>query len=223
MNHQFTLLLEAGVDEAGKGPLLGPVFAAAVILDPTIPLLPCLRDSKKMTKKNRAIARVWIEDNAIAFGVGSSSEVEIDKDNIRNATFTAMHRALDVLGASPEHISVDGNCFQDYNSIPYRCIVKGDSIFANISCASILAKEAHDDYIKQIVLENPDLDVHYGLLSNMGYGTATHMGGLTSFGPTVYHRHTFAPVTRVLERLDPSLVRGSSGKGKPNIVKNFVG
>jgi len=217
MQYQLTNLVEAGIDEAGKGPLLGSVFAAAVILDPTIPLSPLLRDSKKLSRKKRALARTWIEANARSYAIGWSSEETIDLENIRNATFHAMHKALDQLDTTPEYLLVDGNCFQEYSGIPHKCIVKGDDSFANIMCASILAKEAHDDYIKDLVATYPSLQERYNLLANMGYGTRDHMLGLNRYGPTIFHRQSFAPVTRVLPLLDLEFHRN-----KPLLLKEFA-
>ena len=154
--------IEAGIDESGRGPLIGRVYAAAVIIDTENEIHPLLNDSKKMTKKRRGIVREWIEDNCL-WGVSYSDEKEIDKVNILQATQNAMHRALDELVLTPEFIIVDGNYFKRYIShdgdfISFATIEGGDAKYAAISAASVIAKEYHDEYIKNLVDKNPDLD-----------------------------------------------------------------
>ena len=189
-------LIEAGIDEAGRGPLIGRVYAAAVIIDTSKDIHPLLRDSKKMTRKNRNIVREWVEENTV-YGVGYSDEKLIDEINILQATYKAMHNALDKLIMEPEFIIVDGDKFNPYISpsgdfISYKTIPKGDSKYASICAASVLAKEYHDEYIRELVDENPELDEKYGLLSNMGYGTQQHMNGIKEYGISKFHRKSFS-------------------------------
>ena len=190
--------IEAGIDEAGRGPLIGPVYAAAVILDPDMELHEWLNDSKKMSRKRREIVREFVEENAVMYAVASEDEKVIDKVNILNATYSAMHRTLDNLGIEPDHIIIDGNRFIPYITengeyIPYTCIIGGDSKYASICAASVLAKENHDDYIKSLCEQYPELDDRYGLLSNMGYGAQKHMDGIRKYGVSRFHRKSFRP------------------------------
>lgn len=190
--------LEVGIDESGRGPLIGRVYVGAVILNPNIELHPWLNDSKKVTQTRRKIVRQWIEENAIDYSVQFADETDIDKYNILKATLNTMHKCLHHLNVVPEQIIVDGNYFKPYihqfnddNFIPYKCIPKGDSIYASIAAASILAKEYHDDYIKELCCENIDLDLKYDLLSNHGYGSKNHINGIKKFGLSQFHRRTF--------------------------------
>ena len=190
--------IEVGIDEAGRGPLIGRVYVGAVILDPELELHPWLNDSKKLTRKKRAIVRDFVEDNATMFAVTYSDEKTIDKINILNATFKAMHEAVDDLGIIPDHLIVDGNRFVPYVSnegdfIPHTCVKGGDAIYASICAASVLAKEYHDDYIKKLCYEHPELHEKYDLLNNMGYGSQNHMEALQKHGPSKFHRMSFAP------------------------------
>lgn len=187
--------IEAGLDEAGRGPLIGRVYAAAVIIDPNAELHPLLNDSKKMTRKRRGIVREWIEENCV-YEVAYCDEKEIDELNILHATQKAMHKAIDNLILEPEFLIVDGNFFRKYvnkngDYVNHTTIEKGDSKYASISAASVLAKEYHDDYIEELVEEHPDLDEKYGLLSNMGYGTQKHMDGIKEYGISPFHRKSF--------------------------------
>lgn len=184
-------LIEAGCDEAGRGCLAGPVFAAAVIL-PVNFYHPLLNDSKQVTEKNRNELRIIIETSALAFAVASVSNEEIDRINILKASFKAMHLALDGLTKKPELLLIDGNRFPAYKKIPHHCIVKGDGIFASIAAASILAKTYRDDYMLKLHDKFP----HYGWNNNKGYGTARHRHAIVKHGSCRYHRHSFrlAPV-----------------------------
>lgn len=184
-------LIEAGCDEAGRGCLAGPVFAAAVIL-PVNFYHPLLNDSKQVTEKNRDELRIIIESSALAFAVASVSNEEIDRINILKASFKAMHLALDGLTKKPELLLIDGNRFPAYKKIPHHCIVKGDGIFASIAAASILAKTYRDDYMLKLHDKFP----HYGWNNNKGYGTARHRQAIVKHGSCRYHRHSFrlAPV-----------------------------
>ncbi len=195
--------LEMGVDEAGRGPLIGRVYAAAVILDPAAAIPTDIKDSKKLTAKRRDAMRAWIEKNALAWGVGWAEPSEIDGLNILNATYLAMHRAIDLVRAKRpdcEHIMIDGNRYKGPECVllNVRCVVKADATWAHVAAASILAKEYHDQHIEQLVKENPDLDTKYDLLSNKGYSTQTHMKGLREHGPSEHHRKTFGPVAKAL-------------------------
>lgn len=182
--------IEVGIDEAGRGPLIGRVYAAAVIWPKNI-YNPDVKDSKKISAKKRKEIKKWIENNSVAFGIGYSEPDEIDEINILQATYLAMHRALDNLKTKFDSILVDGNRFKKYNKIKHQCIIKGDTKFYSISAASILAKEYHDEHIKELCLMNPELDTKYKLLSNMGYGTKDHINGIKEHGITKYHRTSF--------------------------------
>ncbi len=177
---------EAGCDEAGRGCIAGPVFAAAVILPERFGH-PDLNDSKKLTKRTRDALRVIIEEEAVAFGVAMVSEQEIDQINILNASFLAMHRALDQLGILPDHLLIDGNRFRPYREIPHSCIIRGDSRYSSIAAASVLAKTYRDDYMKELHGEHPQ----YGWDSNKGYPTAAHRRALLLHGPSRCHRRSF--------------------------------
>jgi ribonuclease HII len=179
-------LIEAGCDEAGRGCIAGPVFAAAVIL-PADFREPLLDDSKKLSIKTRDLLRGVIEREAIAFGVGVASEQEIDRINILNASILAMHRALDKLVPSPEYLLVDGNRFKSYDHLPFSCIIRGDGIFASIAAASILAKTHRDAFMLELHREYP----HYGWDRNRGYPTREHRKAILKFGPSGYHRRSF--------------------------------
>lgn len=179
-------ILEAGCDEAGRGCLAGPVYAAAVILPPGF-MHPLLNDSKQMSRKNRDIVRKAIEAEAVSYGVCAIQPEEIDRINILNASIKAMHGALDLLGAAPELILVDGNRFKPYRDIPHVCMIKGDSRFASIAAASVLAKCYRDEYMERIADEYP----RYGWNKNKGYPTKEHREAINMFGPTPYHRKSF--------------------------------
>jgi ribonuclease HII len=190
-------LLEAGCDEAGRGCLAGPVFAAAVIL-PKDFYHPLLNDSKQVLEKDRYELRPLIESNAIAFAVGSISPREIDKINILKASFKAMHVALQQLSQRPELILVDGNRFTKYKRIPHRCIIKGDELYTSIAAASILAKTYRDDYMKSLHEKFP----HYGWQSNKGYATAEHREAITVHGECKHHRKSFRLIPAQYELFD---------------------
>ncbi|QKJ31915.1 ribonuclease HII [Mucilaginibacter mali] len=179
-------LLEAGCDEAGRGCLAGPVFAAAVILSHDFEHA-LLNDSKKLTEADRYQLRPEIEAKAVAWAVASVDNLEIDKINILNASFLAMHRALDMLNLRPEFLIIDGNRFNKYQTTPHACIVEGDGKYFSIAAASILAKTYRDDYMKQIAEEHPEYDWH----SNKGYPTIKHRNKVLELGYTPYHRRTF--------------------------------
>lgn len=178
--------IEAGCDEAGRGCLAGPVVAAAVIL-PSNFRNEILNDSKKLTEKKRYALRPIIEKNALAWAVGVVDNKEIDEINILNASFLAMHRALDQLGKLPDSILVDGNRFTAYNKIEHHCIVKGDGIYMSIAAASILAKTYRDDMMHKLAKEFP----FYGWERNMGYPTKMHREGIRQHGTTPLHRMSF--------------------------------
>lgn len=178
--------IEAGCDEAGRGCIAGPVFAAAVIL-PSDFQNPEINDSKKLTAKNRELLRKVIESEAIAYGVALVDEKEIDQINILNASFLAMHRALEKLLPVPQHLIIDGNRFRPYGSIPFHCIVKGDAKYASIAAASILAKTYRDEFMEILHNQHPE----YMWKSNMGYPTRVHREAVFKFGPSPYHRRSF--------------------------------
>lgn len=179
-------LVEAGCDEAGRGCLAGAVYAAAVIL-PLDYKNELLNDSKKLTEKQRYQLRPIIEKEALAWAVGVVTPQEIDKINILNASFLAMHRALDKLALRPEYILVDGNRFKPYQSVPYTTVVKGDGKYLSIAAASILAKTYRDDYMNALHQEYP----MYDWLSNKGYPTKKHREAIRRFGTSPYHRMSY--------------------------------
>ena len=185
VQHQFTLL-EAGLDEAGRGCYAGPVFAAAVIL-PNHFYHPLLNDSKQVTKANREVLREVICRNALAWSVAQVSPAEIDRINILQATYRAMHKAISGLTIQPEMLLIDGNRFRPYPSIPHVCMIKGDSKLANIAAASILAKTFRDDYMLQLHAKYPE----YAFDKNKGYGTATHRAAIEQQGLSPVHRKSF--------------------------------
>jgi ribonuclease HII len=179
-------LIEAGCDEAGRGCYAGPVFAAAVIL-PKDFFHPLLNDSKQVNEEDRNILRPIIEQNALAYAVGSIDNDEIDKINILRASFKAMHAAIDQLKIKPELLLVDGNRFASYKKIKHQCIIKGDSIYASIAAASILAKTYRDEYMYNIHQEFPQ----YQWSNNKGYGTLQHREAIEQLGLCKYHRKSF--------------------------------
>lgn len=179
-------LTEAGCDEAGRGCLAGPVFAAAVIL-PRDFFHPLLNDSKQVNEKDRNQLRKIIEAEAIDFAVASIDNNEIDRINILKASFKAMHAALDKLKAKPGLLLIDGNKFARYKKIPHRCIIKGDALYTSIAAASILAKTFRDEYMLTLHQEFP----HYAWHHNKGYGTLEHRHSLEQYGFCKYHRRSF--------------------------------
>lgn len=187
-------LLEAGCDEAGRGCLAGPVFAAAVILPKNF-RNRLLNDSKQLSEKDRFDLREIIENEALAFAVGQVDNIEIDEINILNASFLAMHRALDQLRTTPEFILIDGNRFRAYKDIPHQCIVKGDGKYMNIAAASILAKTYRDDFMR----EAAQTYSQYGWETNMGYPTEKHREAIRQHGATPLHRMTFQLLPNQLE------------------------
>lgn len=179
-------LVEAGCDEAGRGCLAGPVFAAAVIL-PKDFYHPLLNDSKQINKANRNLLRRVIEENAIDFGVSQVSNEKIDEINILKASILAMHQAVEKLKSTPAFLIIDGNKFYTYKKIPHQCIVKGDSKFMSIAAASILAKTYRDEFMKIAHEEFPN----YNWISNQGYPTLAHRAAIEKYGITPLHRKTF--------------------------------
>lgn len=180
-----TVQLICGVDEAGRGPLAGPVCAAAVIL-PRDLQIPGLTDSKKLTDKKRRELFPVIQEQAIAYGIGLASEQEIDEINILQATFLAMRRALDQLSVRPDLALIDGNRETDFG-LPVKTVVKGDSLSANIAAASILAKVTRDNIMIQMSEQYPE----YGFEIHKGYGTKAHYAALTEHGASPVHRRSF--------------------------------
>jgi len=187
-------LLEAGCDEAGRGCLAGPVFAAAVIL-PKDFKNKLLNDSKQLSEKDRFDLRPIIEKEALAFAVAQVDNLEIDEINILNASILAMHRALDQLKTRPEFILIDGNRFKAYQTIPHQCIVKGDGKYMNIAAASILAKTYRDDFMREAAQTYPQ----YGWQTNMGYPTIKHRDAIRRHGATPLHRMSFQLLPQQLE------------------------
>ena len=179
-------VVEAGCDEAGRGCLAGPVFAAAVIL-PVDYFHPLLNDSKQITEKQRNLLRKEVEANAVAYSVAQVDAPEIDNINILWASVKAMHIALDHLTVKPEFILVDGNRFRNYKDIPHQCFVGGDGIYASVSAASILAKTYRDDYMHVLHEKYPQYEWH----QNKGYPTMTHRKAILEYGISEYHRKSF--------------------------------
>lgn len=185
-SHFYDNLVEAGCDEAGRGCLAGSVYAAAVILPPDYEN-DLLNDSKKLTAKKRYALREVIQRDALAWAVGIVTPEEIDKINILNASFLAMHRALDQLSLRPEAVIVDGNRFKPYQDLPFTTIVKGDGKYLSIAAASVLAKTYRDDYMLNLAKEYPQYDWQ----SNMGYPTKKHRQAIRDHGITPYHRKSY--------------------------------
>ncbi len=178
--------MEAGLDEAGRGCFAGPVFAAAVILPKNF-RHPLLNDSKQLSAKQRTLLRAIIEKESLSYAVASVSNEEIDATNILKASFRAMHLAIDQLHIKPQMLLVDGNRFTPYQSIKHTCIIKGDSIYAPIAAASILAKTYRDEYMDQLHHEFPV----YAWNKNKGYGTAAHRMAIRDNGLCKHHRKSF--------------------------------
>lgn len=179
-------LIEAGCDEAGRGCLAGAVYAAAVILPPDFEN-NLLNDSKQLTERQRYELRPIIEREAVAWAVGVVTPEEIDKINILNASFLAMHRAIDGLQVRPQHLLIDGNRFRKYHDLPHTTVVKGDGKYCSIAAASILAKTYRDDYMNRLHEEYP----YYDWKKNKGYPTKAHREAIALRGTTPYHRMTF--------------------------------
>lgn len=179
-------LIEAGCDEAGRGCLAGPVFAAAVILPKNFSH-DILRDSKQLNEKNRVDLRGVIEQEALAFAVSMVDHQEIDRINILNASIKAMHLALAQLRIRPGFVIIDGNRFKPFQDIPFQCVVKGDDKYYSIAAASILAKTYRDDYMLNLSAEYPK----YDWANNKGYPTIKHREAVLAFGMSPYHRKTF--------------------------------
>ena len=180
------IVLEAGLDDAGRGCYAGPVFAAAVIL-PVDFHHPLLNDSKQLKEKQRDLLRPIIEKESVAFAVASIDNDEIDVINILQASYKAMHLSIGHLRVKPGQLLIDGNRFKPYKKIPYTCIIKGDGKYASIAAASILAKTYRDEHMQQLHKEFP----YYGWDKNKGYATATHIKAYREYGLSPYHRKTF--------------------------------
>lgn len=188
-------VIEAGCDEAGRGPLAGPVYAAAVIL-PDDFCHPLLNDSKKMSERARMALRPIIEQEAVAWAVASVSAEDIDRINILNASILAMQKAVQLLQVRPEHLLIDGNRFRSFKDIPFTTVVHGDALFANIAAASVLAKTARDEHMRKLATSYPE----YGWDRNMGYPTKEHIEAIRLYGYTPEHRRSFHP-----KELEPTL------------------
>jgi ribonuclease HII len=185
-------IIECGIDEAGRGPLLGNVYAAAVILDPKIEIpADLIIDSKKLSKKKRRLAFEWIKKNITNYGIGFATNQEVDEINILEATKLAINRAINNLPIKPTHYIIDGTGWENkFTNINVKSIVKGDSLYYSIAAASILAKEYHDEHIIELCTENEELN-KYDLLNNMGYGTKKHIDAIKINGYTNFHRKSF--------------------------------
>ena len=190
-------LIEAGLDEAGRGCLAGPVFASAVILPENF-FHPLLNDSKQVTEQNRNELRKVIEAQAVAYAVASVDNNEIDAINILRASFKAMHLAVNALSKKPRLLIVDGNRFIKYKRTPHKCIIKGDSLYASIAAASILAKTYRDEYMLQLHESFPQ----YNWASNKGYATEEHRNAIIKHGLTSFHRRSFQCVPEEQPKLE---------------------
>lgn len=190
-------LIEAGCDEVGRGCLAGPVVAAAVIL-PKKYRKKKLNDSKQMTKDDRLELREIIMNDALAWAVAEVSSGEIDEINILNASFKAMHLALDQLQVRPQHLLIDGNRFKPYQDVPHTCVIKGDATYLSIAAASVLAKVYRDELMQKLSDEYPG----YGWTTNVGYPTGEHRDGIRKLGITPYHRRSFTLLPEQLELFD---------------------
>ena len=188
--------VEAGCDEAGRGSLAGPVYAAAVILPAKVPrALYAIDDSKKLTDKERRELRVLIEQEAMAWSVTSVTHSEIDTINILNASILAMNKAVSQLTIKPELLLIDGNRFKPENEIPFQCIVQGDGLYLSIAAASILAKTYRDDYMLELHSQFPE----FGWNNNKGYATAEHRSAIMRCGYSLWHRKSFHIAEEQLE------------------------
>lgn len=187
-------VVEAGCDEAGRGCLAGPVVAAAVVL-PAEFEHPLLNDSKQLAEDTRYLLREFILEHAVAWAVGVASHEEIDNINILNASFLAMHRAVEQLSCQVQHLIIDGNRFKKFREIPHQCIVKGDSLYYSIAAASVLAKTYRDDHMRELHIRLP----HYHWDSNKGYPTPAHREAIREFGLSGYHRRSFRLLPEQLE------------------------
>ena len=185
-SHHTPHLLEAGLDEVGRGCLAGPVVAAAVILPPNYHH-SILTDSKQLTHRQCDKLQIDIRRDAVAWAIAEVSPADIDRINILQASFLAMHRATDSLLVRPEHLLVDGNRFTPYLMVPHTCIIKGDSLYLSIAAASVLAKTYRDELMEQLGLTYPA----YGWAQNVGYPTAAHRAAIREHGPTPHHRMSF--------------------------------
>ena len=188
--------LEVGLDEAGRGPLLGRVYIGAVIIPPDETFQQSfIKDSKKLSERKRLMAYDFIKENAIDYTSFYYDEKKIDEINIFKATYEGMHKALDNLLVKPEHILVDGVYFPIYTwedqMIPYTCVEGGDNKYLSIAAASIIAKVERDKYIYDLCDKNPELETYYGIRSNKGYGTSKHIQGIKENGISEWHRKTF--------------------------------
>ena len=186
MNKFSKFKYEAGIDEAGRGSLAGPVTAAAVILGKDLNNKD-LNDSKKLSPKKRLELKKYIEKIALAYSVAFVNSSHIDKNNILNSTFKAMHMSLKGLDIEPDFILVDGNLFKPYRDLKHKCIIKGDQKYQNIAAASILAKTYRDEYMSNLHIKFPE----YNWIKNKGYGTKYHIDMIKKFGITKYHRKSF--------------------------------
>jgi ribonuclease HII len=196
LKHFYLNQNEVGLDEAGRGPLLGRVYAGAVIWDPSKEKeCDLINDSKKLTSKKRKLALNWIKENLI-WSYGYAEVEEIEQHNILNATKIAMDRAIDKIkkmNIDIKDIIIDGSGWEKKfdNTYNIKSIIKGDANYYSIACASIIAKEYHDEHILELCKECPDLDNNYNISNNMGYPTKDHTDGIIKYGITKYHRHTF--------------------------------
>ena len=186
LKHYKSKLIVSGCDEAGRGCLAGPVVAAAVIL-PNNFKNKILNDSKMLSEKQRELLRSIIEEKAISWAIGIAEPKEIDKINILNAAFLAMHRAINTLNKRSGLLLIDGNRFNPYADIPHKCIIKGDGKYLSIAAASVLAKTYRDDIMKKLDLESPE----YKWKKNKGYPTKEHRKAITEYGVTIHHRKSF--------------------------------
>lgn len=212
-------MVEVGLDEAGRGCLFGRLYVGAVIFSNSIEdffdngaALKDIKDSKVLTKRKRDILYDYVQECALDKAVAYSDVEEIDRLNILQADLTCMHRALDSLQLPVDRILVDGDQWRPYHDTESHCIVNGDATYLAIAAAGILAKVSRDRWVEEIAAEHPDWEANYSLCSNMGYGTAAHMKGLTEHGATPQHRTSYAPVRAVLGLpLKEKFIKGKKG------------
>jgi ribonuclease HII len=190
--------IEAGLDEAGRGPLFGPVYVGCVILDPNETYNPeLIKDSKKLNPRKRLIAYDYVKENAIDYSIFSNDEKVVDKINILQATYKGMHGAINKLRVYPDHLLIDGTYFIPYFNVkrsdylPHTCVKSGDNKYYNIAAASILAKVSRDKYIEKLCDDEPTLEEYYGIRGNKGYGAKRHIDGINTHGITKWHRRSF--------------------------------
>lgn len=220
-------VVEVGLDEAGRGCLFGRLYVGAVVFSNDLEdffdhgaALNTIKDSKILTRRKREILYDYVQECALDTAVAYAEAEEVDRVNVLQADLACMHRALDTLVVPPQRILVDGDHWKPYKDTEGHTIVDGDAQYLSIAAAGILAKVARDRWVEEMVVAHPEWDAHYGLSTNMGYGTSAHLKGLSEHGATEQHRKSFAPVRAVLGLSAPA--RGGAGAPK-SAVKQWLG